>query len=109
MRFSSFSSTNASTYTKETDSFRNAIRDAADHAAAVRVPTEDDVRQFFPLDQVQYVHDVRVEIDTAIHEMRTVRHTCQRWRKNIVPLRLQNPSNVLPAPASVPRAMYQNK
>ncbi len=45
------------------DAVRDPIDDAADHAATVRVAAQDDVRQLFPLNQVDDVVDVCVQRD----------------------------------------------
>jgi len=41
---------------------RNAVCDATDDAAAVRVAAQHHVRQFLPTNQVDDVADVRVEV-----------------------------------------------
>ena len=44
------------------DAIREAVRDTGDHEAAVRVTTQHEVGQFPPLNQVDHVLDVRVQI-----------------------------------------------
>ncbi len=41
--------------------------------------------------------------------MRPLSHPRQRRRENLMPLRLKRLAHALPAPASVPRAVNQNK
>src|SRR5829696_7695017 len=49
-----------------------------------RMPAENDVVEFLPLDEVYYVQDVRLERDIRSEQVRSIRCACQCWCEHIM-------------------------
>ena len=81
---------------------------AGNHAAAVRVAAQHNLRQFLPLHQIDDVRDMGFQVDLWRKQVRTVRQAGKLWCENLVTLRLERLPNALPAPTSNPCFTHQD-
>jgi hypothetical protein len=68
-----------------------------------------DVLQVLPLDDVHHVGDVRLEIDIAAHEVRTLAQARERGREDLVAAALEPVGDAAPAPAALRGAVNQHE
>ena len=88
---------------------RKAVGHARDHHAAIAVPDQDSVAQFFRFNRVDHVRDMRLQRDTLRQKMRTFAHPCERNGKRAVTRRPKGRQHTLPTPGAVPGTMDQDE
>src|SRR5690606_36172635 len=87
----------------------HGVRHTRYHDAAVAVADQDDVVQVFPDQYIGNIVDKGVEADAGIQQVAPLTEASQRRRKDIVSRGPKARGNPGPAPAAVPRPMYQNE
>jgi hypothetical protein len=89
------------------DSIRNAIGDTGDDAAGVAMPGQDDVIEIVPLNGVDNVVDMRLEIDLRSREMNALAEPGERDGEDVMSVGAQPPRHIAPRPSAKPRARNQ--
>src|SRR5882724_8403161 len=85
------------------------VGDAADRKAAERVPDEDNVGQFFGLDDVEDVLGESIQRYVFRQQMLALAESGLRWREHLASGGTQPVRNPAPAPAAMPGAMNQHE
>jgi hypothetical protein len=70
---------------------------------------QHNIAQLFPSDEVEYIKNVRLQVDVFRKEMRPFANTRQRRREYLMTLLLQCSTHTSPAPTTVPGTMNQNE
>jgi hypothetical protein len=90
-----------------TERFHAAVEHRRDHLSAVGMAAQNDVVELFHVEHAENVVDMTFEIDTGARQMGAVTETGQSRGEDRVALRAEDVRHPAPAPAAVPRAVYQ--
>jgi hypothetical protein len=91
------------------DALRNAVGGAGDGHTAVAMADEHDIIQILPLDQVDDVGDMGVEIDRRTAKVRPLAQSSEGDGINVVAPRSQRSCDLRPAPPTHPGTADENK
>src|SRR5581483_4752051 len=86
----------------------NFIAHSGNHHSAVAVPDENHFLEMLIFQHIHNIVDVRVQIDGWVGKVRALAKASKCWRKHLVSSRTQERSHTLPAPTTMPRAMYKS-
>jgi hypothetical protein len=88
---------------------RNAVCNAAGHAAAIGMRAKYHVRQFLPANQVDDIVYMSVQVHLRSQQVRTLPDARQSGCEYLLPLGLKRLSDPAPTPAAVPGTVHKNK